>query len=187
VRLGALCMASIVLTFSPAASSLASASSPTYKAGGVRFQAAFLSKVTTTPLTSAELTKGFSGVAGVVAATVFSAGVAATAILAGVNRVPKPNAIEMTVVTFDSASAAKGFWKFYGTAPGVKRESIDGKSAYAVVGNAVTLNSGTPVPDKNATQGDLAVLLGKSVLVGLVETKVAAATTKFFKSVKFPR
>lgn len=166
------------------ASETSAASTTTYKAGGVQFQAVFPSKVTTTILTKAELAKGFSGVAKVVAATIFSVGIDANKILSPANQVPKPNAFEVTVITFSSASASKNYCQLFATAPGAKKVTVDGRSAYKVLGNVTTLNPGTPVPDKKATQGDLAVLDGKSVLVALVETKAAATTASFFNSLK---
>ena len=46
------------------------------------------------------------------------------------------------------------------------------------------MNKGTPVPDKNATQGDFTALDGKSVIAAATDTTAAAATTSFFESVK---
>ena len=160
------------------------ASTTTYKAGGVQFQAVFPSRVTTTTLTKAELAKSFSGVAKVVAATIFSVGIDASKILSPTNPVPKPNAFEVTVITFSSPSASKNYCKLFASVPGVKKETFDGRSAYGVIGNVTTLNPGTPVSDKKATQGDLAVLDGKSVLVAVVETKAPGTTASFLNSLK---
>lgn len=184
--LGVLCTGCALVGLSPVAGASGSPSSSTYKAGGIRFQATFSSKVTTLPMTKAELKKSLPWATGVVAATMFIAGdVTASEIRSDAKQVPKPNSFEVTVITFGSTSAAKNYWQFYGSAPGAKKEIIDGKSAFGVVGNAATLNGGSPVPDKNATQGDLAVLDGKSVFVAMAETKAAATTTSFFKSIKF--
>jgi hypothetical protein len=98
--------------------------------------------------------------------------------------VPEPDAFEVTVITFSSTSASKDLFQGYASASGAKKETVDGRPAYDAIGNAATLNSGTPVPDKNATQGDLAVLDGKSILVALVETRKAATTKSFLLSVK---
>lgn len=183
--LGVLCTGCALVGWSPVAGASGSASSSSYKAGGIRFQAAFPSKVTTLPITNAELKKSLPWATGIVAATMFFTGVTVSEILSNAKQVPKPNAFEVSVMTFRSTSAAKSYWQLYGSAPGVKKEIIDGKSAYGVVGNAATLNGGSPVPDKNATQGNLAVLDGKSVFVIMAETKAAATTTSFFKSIKF--
>lgn len=183
--LGVLCTGCTLVGVSSAAGALGSPSSSTYKAGGARFQAAFPSKVTTSPMTKAELKKSLPWAAGVVAGTMFLDGVTPSELLAGAQQVPKPNAFEVSVMTFGSTSAAKNYWHFFGFAPRVKKEIIDGKSAYGVVGNAATLNGGSRVPDKNATQGDLVVLDGKSVFVIMAVTKAAATTTSFFKSIKF--
>lgn len=137
------------------------------------------------PMTNAELKKSLPWATGIVAATMFFTGVTVSEILSNAKQVPRPNAFEVSVMTFGSTSAAKSYWQFYGSAPGVKKEIIDGKSAYGVIGNAARLNGGSLVPDKNATQGDLAVLDGKSVFVIMAETKAAATTTSFFKSIKF--
>ena len=160
------------------------ASTITYKAGGVQFRASFPSMVTRTTMTKAELAKSFSGEPDVVAATVFSAGLDVSKLFSSSSQVPKPNAFEVTVITFSSTSASKNLFQSFASAPGAKKETVDGRSAYGVIGNAATLNSGTPVPDKSATQGDLAVLDGKSVVVVLVETKARATTTSFLNSLK---
>jgi len=161
----------------------ANASTTTYKAGSVRFQASFPSRVTTTPVPKAELAKAFSGVRGVTAATVFSAGVNANELFSS-SAVPEPDAFEVTVITFSSTSASNNLFQGYASAPGAEKETVDGRRAYDAIGNAAKLNSGTTVPDKNATQGDLAVLDGKSILVALVETKKTSATKSFLLSVK---
>ncbi len=135
-------------------------------------------------MTKAELAKSFSGEPDVVAATVFSAGLDVSKLFSSSSQVPKPNAFEVTVITFSSTSASKNLFQSFASAPGAKKETVDGRSAYGVIGNAATLNSGTPVPDKSATQGDLAVLDGKSVVVVLVETKARATTTSFLNSLK---
>jgi hypothetical protein len=160
----------------------ANASTTTYKAGSVQFQASFPSGVTTTPVPKAELARTFSGVPGVTAATVFSAGVDTSKLFSN-SAVPEPDAFEVTVITFNSASASKSLFQGYASAAGAKKETVDGRRAYEAIGNAATLNS-TPVPDKKATQGDLAVLDGKSILVALVETKKTATTRSFLLSVK---
>lgn len=182
---GVLCTGCALVGLSPVAGASRSPSSSTYKAGGIRFQAAFPSKVTTLPMTMAELKKSRSWAPGVVAGTEFLAGVTASEILSGANQVPKPNVFEVGVMTFGSTSAAKSDWQLHGFEPGVKKEIIDGKSAYSAVGNAATLNPGSPVPDKSATQGVLAILDGKSVFVIMAETKAAATTISFFNSIKF--
>lgn len=170
--------------FVACASETSGASATTHKAGGVQFQAVFPSRVTTTTLTKAELAKSFSGVVKVVAATIFSVGIDASKILSPTNQVPTPNAFEVTVITFSSTSASKNYCKLFASVPGVKKETFDGRSAYGVIGNVATLNPGTPVPDKKATQGDLAVLDGKSVLVAVVETTAASTAASFIKTLK---
>lgn len=161
----------------------ASANTTTYKARSVQFQASFPSRVTTTPVPKAELAKTFSGVPGVTAATVFSAGIDTSKLFSS-SAVPAPDAFEMTVMTFTSTSASKHLFQGYASASGAKKKTVDGRQAYEAIGNAAKLNSGAPVPDKDATQGDLAVLDGKSVLVALVETKKAATTKSFLLSLK---
>ena len=88
------------------------------------------------------------------------------------------------MITFSSPSASKNYCKLFAAVPGVKKETFDGRSAYGVIGNVTTLNPGTPVSDKKATQGDLAVLDGKSVLVAVVETKAPGTTASFLNSLK---
>jgi hypothetical protein len=169
--------------FVASAGAISAASTTTYKAGGIHFQVAFPSKVTTTTLTKAELAKAFSGLPGVISGTAFTVGVNASGgLLSG--SVPKPNAFEVEVIAFSSTSGSKALVQSFGSAPGSKKETFDGLTAYGAVGNAATLNTGTSVPDKNATQGDLAVLDGKSVLIAMTETTSAATTTSFFNSLK---
>ena len=167
----------------PAFVSPANASTTIYEAGSVQFQASFPSRVTKTPVPKAELVKTFSGLPGVTAATVFSAGLDTRKLFSS-SAVPEPDAFEVTVITFSSTSASEKLFQGYASAPGAKKETLDGRRAYDAIGNAATLNSGTPVRDKNATQGDLAVLDGKSILVALVETKKRATTKSFLLSVK---
>jgi hypothetical protein len=158
------------------------ASTATYKTGGVHFKAAFPSTVMTATATKEDLTK-MQG-ANVVSSTAFAVGVDPSDLLAGLIHVPKPNAFVVEVFTFSSTSAAKSYFAGFQGASGAKEETLDGRTAYGVIGNSAALNSGTFVPDKNATQGNLAVREGKSILVAITQTKMAATTMSFLKSLK---
>jgi hypothetical protein len=120
-----------------------------------------------------------------VVATLFSAGMDPNVAFPSSDAVPKPNAFAVLVFTFSSTSAANNVFRAVESgSPGGKKESIDGRRAYVLVGNAGVMNEGTPVPDKNATQGDFTALDGKSVIAAATDTIAVAATTSFFESIK---
>jgi hypothetical protein len=176
-------MASGSALFVVCTSTTSTASTTTYRAGSVQFQAYFLSRVTTTALTKADLGSSFSGVS--VVATLFSAGMDPSEAFPSSDAVPKPNAFAVLVLTFSSPSVANtGFQGGESNTPGVKKETLDGRRAYVIVGNAAAMNRGTPVPDKKATQGTLVVLDGKSIVTAATETKGMATTTSFLNSLK---
>jgi len=156
----------------------------TYRAGSVRLSIAFPTRETTTVVPAAKLAKRFAGLPDVVSATIFTAGIDVHTLFATSAHVPPPDAYEVTVIGFASTSTARSLLTTYGTAPGAKKRTVDGHAAYGVVGNVVTLNGGAAVPDKHATQGDLAVLDGKSVIIALVETKAASAARSFVTSLR---
>ncbi len=177
-------MASCSALFVVCAGATSGASTATYQADRVQFQAYFPSRVTTTALTKADLGSSFSGVP-LFSATLFSAGVEPKEIFPSSSQIPKPNAFAMIVLTFSSTSYPKKYFQAAPSAfPSAKKVTVDGRSAYIAVGNAAKMNSGNPVPDEKATEGDLTVLDGKSIIVAAVETKTAATTTAFFSLLK---
>ncbi len=166
--------------FAVCASGASAASTTTYKAGGVRFQAAFPSTVTMT-----NATQLFSGMPGLVTATIFAPAATANDLSSDIW---KPNEFAVEVIIYKSTAASKAFFQAYGTGGPFKKETFDGRSAYGIAGNAAPtfLNSGTgrPLPDKSATGGLVWVLDRKSIFEAWSITTTSSLTTSFFHSLK---
>lgn len=104
----------------------------------------------------------------------------------------------MQVITFGSASASRSFsrrrvarrgssspppcFQAFRLVPGARQEMVGGRTAYGALGTAKEVNSGSPVPDKNAIQGELVVLGGKNVILVFAETTAVAVRKSFLGS-----
>ena len=221
VTLTALVAGSALLATSRSAAS--GTSTPTYKAGTVRFTVAFSSEVKVTTLSKTEPAK----VPNAASVMAFLDGVSARDAVSGA--APRPTAFEVQVITFGSVSASRSFFQVSKLVPGARQEMVGSRAAYGAVGTAEKPNSGngypekcgspgsrvavtywkegadlayrrkqpkahctspdnpyggSPVPDKNAIQGDLVVLDGKNVVLVFAGTTSFAATNSFLGSLK---
>jgi len=164
-------------------SATSSAAATTYATGSVHFQAAFPSTPTRATATKAQIKNDLSGISGVISDTGYASGVAASALFSGAS-VPKPNAFGVDVITFSSTSTTRTVAQEFASDLGAKKETVDGRTAYRVVGNVGKLSQGTSVPDKSATEGFLVVIDGKSLVDAQAVTKTSSATTSFLGSLK---